>query len=217
MPSIRKRLKKLTSSMKSKSTSDLDGATRPDIVVDDEESQQAGEQSHDDENDDASSQISEAVSERTDITTDSSYSHASGEKKKKRRLLTFPRRKKKEKSRNVVFRSLSIEHDPRGNIVQTSDHSESVVGTSELVKYRLSESSEHEIKENLEVDSWRMSGLLENVDRNSQSSLSSGKDNLILTFKQRNKQSLIAQPVHSTPLKDEAENTAENLDEKVWK
>ena len=215
MPSIRKRLKKLTSSKKSKSTNDLDQMRPNDGFPHENQGQ----------DDDTCSQISEAVSERTDIsamTNDSSYGHnASGEekKKKKRRLrLTFPRRKKKEKpgaadTGTVLFRSMSVEHDPRGiggqrSLSESAQSDEALKPETQNLSRSVGDILE--VEENPGVDTWRMSGLLESVDRTSSTSsthdISSGKDNLISTFEDRRKKILIVEPAHaSTPLKDLAD------------
>eukprot|EP00112_Aurelia_sp_Birch-Aquarium-sp1_P008548 Seg1945.5 transcript_id=Seg1945.5/GoldUCD/mRNA.D3Y31 product="hypothetical protein" pseudo=true protein_id=Seg1945.5/GoldUCD/D3Y31 len=206
MPSIRKRLKKLTMSKKSKSMGDLDqmeGSNQFDIGKEQDE--------------DTCSQISEAITEVS--TTESAYSYATssgGErtKKKKRRLkLKFPgSKKKKEKlvkdsEGNILFRSLSIEHDPRGTSLHNLEGikgdlmmPENVVASKSVGSNIGRDASD----ENPEVDGWRMSGLLDNVDRSSNHSLT--KDNLIAKFEDRRKLVDISKPeFESTPLKEENE------------
>eukprot|EP00794_Sanderia_malayensis_P014132 gene14132-15609_t len=213
MPSIRKRLKKLKFSKKSKSTGDLDQAHL-------EQHGDGPNSSTSYMDDDSSSQISEAISaDVSSATKESSYSVVEGEekKKKKRRLrLTFPRRKKKEKlvqdsSGNIVFRTMSIDRDPRGNPnhQSTPDVFNSFPEEDNIRKSEgLSKSVDNclNISEDNQVDGWRMSGLLENVDRKSNSThdLSSRKDNLIEAFEERRKQHLVNEPAHSsTPLKND--------------
>ena len=201
MPSIRKRLKKLTSSKKSKSTSDLDNMGEP------------GSQSVGD--DDTRSYISEAASERTDVSlNESTYSYAShtedGKKKKKRKLkISLSKKKKKDllvkdPSGAVVFRSLSVEHDPR--VFQPQN--ENMSGDESLLKpenVELSKSVGSNVgrDDSSEADEWRMSGLLETVNRTSNTSLN---DNLISTFEERRQMLSEKAIAESTPVKD---NTAE--------
>ena len=198
MPSIRKRLKKLTSSKKSKSTSDLDKIKEP-------EGQPV-------EDDDTRSYASEAISEMTDISlNESTYSYASkdeeGKKKKKRRLkLSLTKKNKKESpvgpklvrdpSGNVVFRSLSIEHDPRGGANMSNDDS---LLKPENVELSKSVGSNVGRDDSSEADDWRMSGLLETVNRSSNPSLN---DNLISAFEERRQTLLQKANAESTPIKE---------------
>ena len=195
MPSIRKRLKKLTSSKKSKSTSDLDQLEQPE------------RRSMDDE--DTRSHISEAISERTDMSlNESTYSYASnsadGKKKKKRKLkLSLSKKKKKEDlvkdpSGNVIFRSLSVEHDPRG-IRASKENIDDASLKPESVELSKSVGSNIGRDDSSGADDWRMSGLLENVERTSNASLN---DNLISTFEER-RRTLAGKPgAESTPIQD---------------
>jgi len=87
MPSIRKRLKKLTSGKKSKSTSDLDN-------IGEHESQPV-------KDDDTHSYASEAVSERTDASfNESTFSYASnsedGKKKEEKKVESKSNKEKEE-------------------------------------------------------------------------------------------------------------------------
>ena len=207
MPSIRKRLKKLTMSKKSKSMGDLDQM---------EGSDQDTRKTQDE---DTCSQISEAITEVS--TTESAYSYATssggeGTKKKKRRLkLKFPgSKKKKEKlvkdsEGKILFRSLSIEHDPRGTSLHNMEEIQGDPMMPENVVLSKSVGSNigrDASNENPEVDGWRMSGLLDNVDRSSNHSLTNaGKDNLIAKFEDRRKLVEIAKPeFESTPLKEDS-------------
>ena len=194
MPSIRKRLKKLTSSKKSKSTSDLDKIKEPD-----------GQPVEDD---DARSYASEAISEVTDTSLhESTYSYASkdeeGKKKKKRRLrFSLTKKNKKESpprtklvrdpSGNVIFRSFSVEHDPR---VSRDDS----LLKPENVELSKSVGSNVGRDDSSEADDWRMSGLLETVNRTSNASLN---DNLISAFEERRQTLLQKANAESTPIKD---------------
>lgn len=199
MPSIRKRLKKLTSSKKSKSTSDLDRMEQPD-----------GQSIRDD---DTCSHASEAMSEMTDVSmNESTYSYASKDeevkKKKRRRLkISFLKKKKKEElvkdpSGNVLFRSLSVEHDTRG-IGRSSENisfDDSVL-RPESVHLSKSVGSNIGRDDSSEADGWRMSGLLESVDRTSD-------DNLIQAFEERRKLITGKPEAESTPAKDSSKQNA---------
>ena len=208
MPSIRKRLKKLTSGKKSKSTSDLDN-------IGEHESQPG-------KDDDTHSYASEAVSERTDASfNESTFSYASnsedGKKKKKRKLkVSLTRKKKKDvlvkdPSGNVVFRSMSMEHDPRGDQQSNRNNfdEECFLKTEEV---ELSKSVESNVsKDELsEADSWRMSGLLENVNRTSNTSLN---DNLLLNFEERRRKATKDVNAESTPIKGNSSPEAVAFDE----
>ena len=201
MPSIRKRLKKLTSSKKSKSTSDLDQMKQ--------EGSTEAVNKHQEE--DSRSYISEAISERTDVSAyenESTYSYASasGEKKKKRKFkLKLSSKKKKGKllkdpEGNVIVRTLSIEHDPRGPGLHNMEDGDSLKPESVELSRSVGSNIGRDECENSEADEWRMSGLLENVDRTSNQSLPSGKDNLISTFESRRK-TLQKPEFESTPKK----------------
>ena len=167
--------------------------------------EQAERRSIDD--DDVCSHISEALSERTDVSlNESSYSYASNseekKKKKKRRLnISLSKKKKKEglvkdPTGTVIFRTLSVEHDPRG----VGRSKENIFAEADLLKpesVELSKSVGSNISrdDSSEADGWRISGLMENVDR-------TPNDNLITTYEERRKVLQRRPDSESTPVKN---------------
>jgi len=104
-----------------------------------------------------------------------------------------------------------MEHDPRGDQQSNRNNfdEECFLKTEEV---ELSKSVESNVsKDELsEADSWRMSGLLENVNRTSNTSLN---DNLLLNFEERRRKATKDVNAESTPIKGNSSPEAVAFDE----